>query len=383
MKPLKSMFIKRGTSFSPTDDSNLDIHESLPVGTYVIKRAPFDGPLYFDQVPDFTLPSKLYGDTTTHSERILSTFSTRPNSTGVLLAGEKGSGKTLLAKHLAIKSGLPVILVNDPWSGNLFNALVSSLQQEAVFVFDEFEKVYREQESQEGLLTLLDGFFSSKKLFILTCNDIYKVNDHLKNRPGRLFYFIKYKGLSIEFVKEYCEDKLLNKDNINSVCNLSMLFEEFNFDMLASVVEEMNRYGEDAHDAVKILNVQPDTYSQHGEFIVKVQNETGVPMQVVSPVGGILSKNPAFTKSWEVMVLPDKYKSKDYDSYDNDDGDKEVDWYELPDADRKKVIRIKFTKRDIVSVDNASGTYVFKERAKGGYVATVTKKSASVFGMDF
>lgn len=383
MKPLKTMFIKRGTAFSPTDDSNLDIHEKLPVGTYLIKRAPFDGPLYFDRVPDFKLPMKLYGDTAKHSERILSTFKMRESSTGVLLAGEKGSGKTLLSKHLSVASGLPVILVNDPWSGDLFNTLVSSLQQEAVFVFDEFEKVYSDQGDQEGLLTLLDGFFATKKLFILTCNDIYKVNEHLKNRPGRLFYFIKYKGLSPEFVKEYCEDKLLNKSNIDSVCNLSMLFEEFNFDMLAAVVEEMNRYGEDAHEAVKILNVQPDSYSQYGEFIIKIQNEAGVQFQVVSPAGGIMNKNPAFSGTWEVMVFPDKYKGKELPTYETGENEQLVDWYDLSEADKKKIIRIKFSKKDIVSVDNTSGTYVFKEHNKGGFIATVTKKPVASYGMAF
>lgn len=383
MKPLKTMFIKRGTAFSPTDDSNLDIHDKLPVGTYLIKRAPFDGPLYFDRVPDFTLPEKLYGDTIKHSERILSTFRTRTNSTGVLLAGEKGSGKTLLSKHLSVTSGLPVILVNDPWSGDIFNTLVASLQQEAVFVFDEFEKVYRDQGDQEGLLTLLDGFFATKKLFILTCNDIYKVNEHLKNRPGRLFYFIKYRGLSVEFVKEYCEDKLVNKSNIDSVCNLSMLFEEFNFDMLASIVEEMNRYGEDAHEAVKILNVQPDSYSQYGEFVVKIQSQAGNQLQVISPAGGIMNKNPAFSQAWEVMVFPEKYKRKEDLLYEDEAGNQVIDWYGLTEAERKKIIRIKFAKKDIVSVDNATGTYVFKEHNNGGYIATVTKKPVTLHGMAF
>ena len=46
----KTMFVKKGTSFIVTNDVNVDIRNELPVGTYLVKQLPQEGPLYFDQI---------------------------------------------------------------------------------------------------------------------------------------------------------------------------------------------------------------------------------------------------------------------------------------------------------------------------------------------
>jgi len=89
------------------------------------------------------------------------TFTDRSNSTGVLLTGEKGSGKTLLAKHLSIMGydmGIPTIVINSAWTGDSFNKLIQDIEQPLIVMFDEFEKVYNREE-QEKMLTLLDGVY--------------------------------------------------------------------------------------------------------------------------------------------------------------------------------------------------------------------------------
>jgi hypothetical protein len=134
---------------------------------------------------------------------------------------------------------------------------MQSLSQPTIVIFDEFEKVYSE-EAQEDILTMLDGVFPSKKLFLFTCNNKWKVNQHMRNRPGRVFYYLEYSGLDAKFIREYCEDNLKNKENIDSVVVLSHMFDHFNFDMLASIVEEMNRYNENAHQAISMLNARPE-----------------------------------------------------------------------------------------------------------------------------
>lgn len=372
-----TLYIKNGTEFIPTDDANLDIQSRLPVGTYIIKKKPMGGPLYFDKVNDFSLPPKIYGDTLKNSQRILSSFNDRHTNTGVLLSGEKGSGKTLLAKHLSINSGLPVILVNEPLKGEEFNQLISGIGHPAVIFFDEFEKVYREPEDQEALLTLLDGVFSTKKLFILTCNDKYKVNEHMRNRPGRLFYFINYKGVKSDFIREYCEDRLLDKKHTDAICNLAMLFDNFSFDMLSSLVEEMNRFGEDPHEAIKILNAQPDTLSSYGEFTVKILDTNEKEMKVISPVNGVLSRSPLSTDHWMVSVT--SLKTKPIDNLPMYSG--EIDIYELEEEQKKKIKSIAFFKRQVFSVDHETGTIVYK--SDDGYTAVVTRKIQTYHGMAF
>ena len=256
-----SYFIRSGNTFKVADKAAIDIQETLPVGNYIVKQDQF-GNYFLETVDSFEFKGKKYGDNDRNRDRIFSTFMSRPAATGVMLTGEKGSGKTLLAKTLAIKcadEGIPCILINQPWRGEDFNSLLQDISQPCMILFDEFEKVY-EHDQQEEMLTLLDGVFPSKKLFVLTCNDKWRVNQHMRNRPGRIFYMLDFKGLTGEFIREYCYDNLTDKSlkTIDSVVTVGSLFTEFNFDMLKALVEEMNRYGETAQEAMQMLNAKPE-----------------------------------------------------------------------------------------------------------------------------
>jgi hypothetical protein len=177
-----------------------------------------------------------------------------------MLNGEKGSGKTMLAKNIATelaKQGVPTIVINRDWTGDGFFKLLQDIDQPCVILFDEFEKVYA-SDKQEEILTLLDGVFGSKKLYMFTVNDKWRVDQHMRNRPGRIYYMLDFKGLGAEFIVEYCEDNLTEQKYIDQIVSIAGLFGEFNFDMLKGLVEEMNRYDESPTEALAMLNVRPE-----------------------------------------------------------------------------------------------------------------------------
>lgn len=269
-------YYKSGNTYAPMAEDNIPLVDRLPVATYSMKYHPDKG-FYLEMRENFTLPPKMYGSTHAHTKRILNTAASRNGSTGILLSGEKGSGKTLLSKNLSLVAMAqedlkwPTIIIDQPYGGPSFLSFIHSIDVPCVILFDEFEKMYprgsyKDDEdgdkasgaaSQDSVLTLLEGASTSKKLYVLTVNDRYSMSDFLKNRPGRLYYSIDFTGLDAPFIREYCADRLENTENTEGVVSISYLFNAFNFDMLQALVEEMNRYGETAQDAVKLLNIKP------------------------------------------------------------------------------------------------------------------------------
>lgn len=330
-------YIRNGNQFDVAKEKALDIQDRLPVGNYIVKERPMDGPLYLEGVDDFTPIRKLYGTTTRDADRIIRTYQDRGISTGVLLNGEKGSGKTLLAKTLSIeaaKMGIPTIIINAPWVGDKFNKFIQDIDQECIIMFDEFEKVYN-SDQQEVILTLLDGVFPSKKLFILTCNDKWRIDSHMRNRPGRIFYMLDFKGLEDEFIREYCEDTLNDKSHIEKICQVAATFAQFNFDMLKALVEEMNRYNETPREALRMLNAKPE-FSGNSKFKVEWRVN-----------GRLLNEKDCEPNQWEGNPL---LAERIYASYDTDPTDDESEWKDL-----------RFGAHDLVQVMPKEGRFVFKQ----------------------
>jgi hypothetical protein len=238
----------------------MDITDHIPPGVYQIKVKPMSEELYIDSINNFEMPKKIYGSLSDKATRIINTFFSRDTSTGVLLEGDKGSGKSLLAKLISVKCAteynMPTLVISEPLFGDKFNAFIQRIEQPMIIIFDEFEKVY-DKEEQTSMLTLLDGIFQSKKMFILTCNDKWRIDEHMRNRPGRIFYSISFKGMEEDEIRDYCKDCLKDKEQTEMVVKFSKFFGSFNFDILKALVEEMNRYGETVGQSMKMLNARP------------------------------------------------------------------------------------------------------------------------------
>ena len=86
---------------------------------------------------------------------------------GVIFNGLKGTGKTIAAKQLCNRLGLPTIVVSKPVDGLL--EFIQALNFEAAVLIDEAEKTFDEE--SEILLKMIDGVYNHRrKLYILTTN---------------------------------------------------------------------------------------------------------------------------------------------------------------------------------------------------------------------
>jgi hypothetical protein len=345
-------FLRSGNTYRVTDEAALDLHQLLPAGNYIIKQDPF-GNLFLEETDKFKPLSKYYGDCLKHSERIHRTFDERPSSTGVMLTGEKGSGKTLLAKQLSIlgyELGIPTIVINHDWTGDAFNKFLADIDQPCIILFDEFEKVY-DSHKQEAILTLLDGVFPSKKLFVLTCNDKWRIDQHMRNRPGRIFYMIDFKGLTSEFIIEYCNDNLEDKSYTDQITKIATLFTEFNFDMLKAMVEDMNRYGESPQEVMQLLNAKPE-YDNRDQAKFKVE--------LVDETGQRVEEKYLYTKTWNRNPLASN-----------------TIMIELVDDDENDGAIYNFDQSELFNVNGQTGT--FEYRAKDGSRLKLTREKQQTF----
>jgi ATPase family associated with various cellular activities (AAA) len=366
-----SYYMKSGNTFRIATKESMDLHESLPAGNYVVKIDSFEN-FFIEQIEGFDVPTRMYGDTKKNTDRIINSFWNRDKSTGVMLVGEKGSGKTLLSKNICVelaKQSVPTIVINQPWHGDKFNTLIQSIQQPCVVMFDEFEKVYKPDE-QEALLTLLDGIYSTKKLFMLTSNDKWRVDSHMRNRPGRIFYMIDFKGLDEAFIREYCYENLVKPElkTVDTVVNISSVFSAFNFDMLKALIEEMNRYGESPQDAMRILNVKAefDSGSAYRVEIFKgdrtaarispsTWNGTPLSAREISISWKFESKKKTESEFKTLLAVPDEE--------DEDGGWGEEDF--APD--------------NLVKFNNKTGQFIFE---KDGVTMILTKERPKYFNFD-
>lgn len=237
---------------------DMKAYDKIPAGTYDIHCSEMTG-FYLSRRPDMVINEKVYGVQSGKVAKVLNSFKAFNRNLGVILSGNKGIGKSLTAKMIAIeaiKQGYPVILANR-YIGGIAN-FIESINQEVMILFDEFDKTFKSRDNenpQDTMLSLFDGTSAGKKLFVVTCNQLNALNDYLVNRPGRFHYHFRFDYPGADEVETYLKDKLEEKyyDQIPAVVDFSGKI-DLNYDCLRSIAFELN-LGTPFAEAIKDLNI--------------------------------------------------------------------------------------------------------------------------------
>lgn len=253
--------VHSGDTFQIYGDA-LKTYDKLPLGTYDVCFHKMMG-FYLTSHADLVVnEEKIYGSSPAKVEKVLRGFQAVDRNFGVILSGRKGIGKSLFARQLAVRAkdyNLPLLIVSCYYPG--IADFLSSIEQEVIVLFDEFEKTFADQEHcnpQEDMLPLFDGIDNGKKLFIITCNEVHKLNSYLINRPGRFHYHFVLGNPNPDEIKEYMTDKLdpqyhhLIKKLIGFSLNVDLTY-----DVLRAIAFELNM-GYSFEDTLMDLNISKE-----------------------------------------------------------------------------------------------------------------------------
>ena len=114
------------------------------------------------------------------------------------------------------------------------------------------------------MLTLFDGLYMGKKLFIITCNELRKLNDFLVNRPGRFHYHFRFAYPNDAEVTEYLQDNIAKEfwGEIPAVAEFAKKV-DLNYDCLRAIAFELNMGSTfaDAAADLNIINIEKNYYN--------------------------------------------------------------------------------------------------------------------------
>lgn len=260
MKTDNTIWLKNGRNLRQVDGS-VQLIKDLPSKIYTIQRNPGTGELFLEEYAEsFHFDFKVYGMESQLIDHIMRTFENTTGNLGMLFNGVKGTGKTITSKVIANKIGLPVILVNDAYEG--LPDFISKICCPCVLFFDEYEKTFKKDYDDKGILSIMDGVFNSpyRRVFLLTTNNLY-VNENLIGRPSRIRYKKTFGNLQPEVVQEYLDDNLKNKEYTNEIIEFIDSLAISTIDILKAIVDELNIHNTPIATFKNFFNVETAKYS--------------------------------------------------------------------------------------------------------------------------
>lgn len=154
------------------------------------------------------------------------------SKTSCLLYGPPGNGKTQFVKYLSRKYSLPIFVVylNPDYDNFSIARMFSEIPRRCIVLLEDFDNYFNgrvcimknEQVrfTFDSLLSALDGVHNDYRevVFVMTANDIEKIDDSIKNRPSRFKFVRMFKEPDYDIRKRI----LVNEDAARVTEGLSL-----------------------------------------------------------------------------------------------------------------------------------------------------------------
>ena len=224
-----------------------------------------------------TQPYKFWKDL---DEEIQLVVDGKISKTSAIFYGEPGNGKSSLIKYFAIKYKLPIVILTfvPEYTNMDIMYMFSQISESCIVLLEDFDNYFDKRkciigESNSGsnnmgikftfdsILNCLDGVYNNykKTIFIMTANDINKIDVALKNRPSRFKYLMEFSNPNTEARYEMIGDWAYDSNKLN----LDQLFR----------IKEYKEKGFSLEDSLAKIKIE-QTESENEEAIKKT---TGAP----------------------------------------------------------------------------------------------------------
>lgn len=275
--------IETGNTLRVLDTLDVKINEFIAPKQYKLQMDKQG--FFLEELSPVTVNrDELYGEHTQKVDKIKNAFKQGSGTLGAMFAGSKGIGKSLttnlLVQELQHEEGLPVIFVTRAFPG--VPDFIQSVKQPAVWVFDEFEKVFDDDPDadmdytrQQDMLSVLDGMNPNHHLYLMTVNRIELVSSYILSRPGRVRYLINFEYPDFDAIKQFVEDKVSDVSDkmITDIQNLS-LSTPLNFDKLTAITEEIKLFPElELATIISDLNIIRKDYDAKPSYSIYINSQ--------------------------------------------------------------------------------------------------------------
>jgi len=182
---------------------------TLPVNALSPSGSDKLGEIIRDENAIVYMPRSFYGDMEHDVARVIKGELTK---TSMLLYGDPGNGKTQFVKYLAKKYNLPINIVyfSPDYSNIDVSTMFANIPSNCIVLLEDFDTYFNGREclmknehvrfTFDSVINALDGAYNDYKgvVFVMTANDISKIDDSLKSRPSRFKFVKQFTGPDFE-----------------------------------------------------------------------------------------------------------------------------------------------------------------------------------------
>lgn len=267
-------FYKQGPVIRFSDIDKSDLVEELAPAVYQIVMVD-KSPALVKKFDKYTVPEKILGERTDNNIRRIGRLHARTDKPmGVMITGDKGTGKSILAKltcnEYIEKHKKIVIEVVDALPVSVLNYVIEAIDDEVCVFFDEFAKRQGGRDSDGDILsddTYLNYFENAdygRILNIVTENKTSDMSTYLLGRSSRMKLHFKYDEIcktEVEACLTHFEIPEERRGLIRSLVKSCKL----NIDLLSDICNDLKDDPELLNDLTGYMSVcNIENYSEPG-----------------------------------------------------------------------------------------------------------------------